>query len=899
MEFSPEAIQSSTPKEAARILYEAGQALRGKSLRKGSWLEIAAAIRANGRTAEIVVQRLKAAKTREDALRVLRITRKWGSQAKAASTRRTKAAKAPALARPDDSEDEDWEWEPWDICECGNPNCRAHLENYLDWLATQSAAAPEIAGQETEVLPATSVQRMARDYALARRLPSADDERRMTIGSVIGEEAQRRLIALTREAAIELTAVERAYFERHSLTDWLRLADDPSHALPRTPMRVSDGYSLAAITLLVEKGLAQPPLHIKWDSVATWLIEKLRATPDDDCQATLRSFYEFCRLAPLDSIRRLLDNLATIHHAWQPMLFYLLQRSQELLPRSSQHPDALINTHLPWQQLLAAGFGSGLVLNNFKHACQDVFVRHVRAANRHQDGMVALLAAGAGTLHRMDYPQFSLTCRATAAGLPAVSMEILGEMVQVAHELYDLNERLTADSLGCVSALIDGWSRYAAQAPLPETTVQRVAEAVTAHAIAYVMLKEVTLREQMAQAPFRIRRKHIRRWWAEQGGVGSACLSIPRNLEELQQAFSLDLVKEGLVHALLDQLDARRPAGSGEDASLKEALIFALRMICLTYDFSRPWLPDFGVLREQDVDHGRDLADFMIKQMVHAPLEMAQALLIPHDQGFPLMLGGHLTPIEREGRRLLEQASGASARQLDGGATKTFTCRPLAKLAALERGTLGGDCSSETVPFRALSPHHTYYGIFENGVQQRGYMTVFEAWAQIDATGQKIPVLCLETINVPMRAFDAVQQDLLVIFDAIAASRGLYPRIVLITGIGTWNYQNGEVLRLSRRFRQGQPIHLSPADPIQWQLYGRLTAEARYYSSFDPDGGPWPGRRSTDTFRILAPFDPQVDLVQPENLAEARRLSAMPTRKLIVTAKTEEEAVGFISEMPA
>ncbi len=900
MEFSTETIQSSAPKEAARILFEAGQALRGKSLRKGSWLEIAYAICANGRISEIVVQRLKAAKTREDALRVLRITRKWGSQAKAGSTRRAKAARAPALTQSDDSED-DWWWEAWDMCECGNPNCRAHLErdNYVDWLVGRAAAVLDSAYQETELLPASSVQRMVRDYAFARRLPAADGGRGMTVGGAIGEEGQRGLMALAGGTALELTAEERAYFDRHSLTDLLRLADDPSQSLPHTRMPISDGYRLAAITLLADKGLTQPPVRIKWDSIATWLTEKLHAMPDDDCQATMRSFYEFCRLAPLDIIHQWIGDISAVHHTWQPVLFYLLQREQELLPRPSRHPDARLNARLAWQQILASGLGSSLVLHNFRHACEDLFVRRVQAGRQHQNGMVALLAAGAGTLRRMDYPEFSLTCQATTAGLSTVSMEILGEMVQVAHQLYDLNDRLTADSLGCVSALIDGWSRHAAQVPLPETTVQRVAEAVAAHTIAYVILKEVTLREQMAQAPFRIRRKHIRRWWAEQGEGGSDSQAIPRDLEELRQAFSLDLVKEGLIHALLDQLDARRPAATGEDASLKEALIFALRMICLTYDFWRPWLPDFGVLREQDVDHGRELADFMIKQVMHAPMEMAQALRIPHDQGFPLMLGGHLTPIERQARKLLEQASGASATQIGRGVTRTFTCRPIAKLAALERGPLGGDCSSQTVPFRALSPHHTYYGIFENGVQQRGYMTVFEAWAQIDATGQKIPVLCLETINVPIRAFDAVQQDLLVIFDAIAASRGLYPRIVLITGIVTWNYQNGEVLRLSRRFRQGQPVHLSPADPVHWQLYGRLTAEAGYYTSFDSEGDTRPVRRPPDSFRILAPLDPHVDLVQPENLAEARRLGAMPARKLIVTAKTEQETVGFISEMPA
>ena len=103
-----------------------------------------------------------------------------------------------------------------------------------------------------------------------------------------------------------------------------------------------------------------------------------------------------------------------------------------------------------------------------------------------------------------------------------------------------------------------------------------------------------------------------------------------------------------------------------------------------------------------------------------------------------------------------------------------------AELINAYRGNLGGDCSSGSVPLRALSPHHVYYGVFENGEQQRGYMTVYEAWAEVwDEPARRIPVLCLETINVPMRIFNAVQQDLLLIFEAIAWSRGLVGGLVL------------------------------------------------------------------------------------------------------------------------
>jgi hypothetical protein len=291
------------------------------------------------------------------------------------------------------------------------------------------------------------------------------------------------------------------------------------------------------------------------------------------------------------------------------------------------------------------------------------------------------------------------------------------------------------------------------------------------------------------------------------------------------------------------------------------------------------------------------LADLLVQRFVHAPLELAQALHLPPDQGLPRLNGGHVTELERRYRHVLREASGSEQPGVADPAAPvtTYTCRPISKLAALERGQLGGDCSSEWVPFRALSPHHVYYGLFIAGVQQRGYMTVYEAWAELEA-GQRQPVLCLETINAPLKPLAAVQQDLLLLFETVAHSRGLSGGLVLITDSGTWNYRNGEILKRSRRFRQGAPVRLYPADPVQWRLYERLTGEADYYNLFSQPGGDQ--HRRPNSLRILALFDPALDVVQPENRTEAERLAGLPPRQLIATAHDEQGVVGFISGWP-
>jgi hypothetical protein len=177
-------------------------------------------------------------------------------------------------------------------------------------------------------------------------------------------------------------------------------------------------------------------------------------------------------------------------------------------------------------------------------------------------------------------------------------------------------------------------------------------------------------------------------------------------------------------------------------------------------------------------------------------------------------------------------------------------------------------------------------------------MTVFEAWALVD--GETRPVLCLETINEPRQLLAGVQQDLLVIFEAIARHRGLSPGLVLITQHGTWNYTNGTELFRCRRARQGQPAWLAPADPVVWRAYELSTGEASYYASFAAGSREallLPQERSA-AMVLLAPFDPEQDTIQPENREEARRIEALPRRGLRETCRTSAGLAGFVSGAP-
>jgi len=876
-------ILTMSPEEAAANLYEAGLELKGHILPRSTWLEIAQALQVK-RISEIVFQRLLTARTTKDAMRAVYLARKWKKTRK---TARGRAAQTAGRMEQQASGDEfetsyDFDWDVDDFWDDLEP-----VETFYEWLR-ETRGLPSSLARYPGIVACSPIQ---------ERLTHFTDERRKTqikypqnIRSWLDDEQADRLAQIGQPYPPEqFTGTEKAFLRQNGLPGWkLSSLQDLSEPIERETSTI---YTLAAALLLKDKGF---PLQVSynWEEITRGLLERLMQPASDDADVVIQAAYGWSSLAPKAEIRWLGQQAGKLHPDWLPVLFFLWQRRDDLFG-SNYGPDPysypLINDRSV-ESMISVGFGSKLVLQNLKNCYAELLSEGFQIGGAEKKWTWwGLPTAGAGSIRRMNYPSFILTCR---PGVNLVSLKTMAELVALVRAVDNIQTfllQLNQEVLGQGFALAH---QEIYSNPIQENLPALAAEAVLKYASAYLILKTGILKAEFELGPFRLRRKHIRRFWKEVDEGKWVEYSPQQDWATLVKTIPPDLVREALIQALLDQIHETLPVEQVEQTSLKQECIYLVRLIAMTFDYQPPWLPKDQQVQAEDLIHARELADYLLRRSVHAPLEMLQALGIPQAQGFPLLNGGQTTPLERSIRQTLRMASGVnptSTPSPDGAPARIFVCKPISKLAALDRGNLGGDCSTTSVPFRALSPHHTYYGIFDGEIQQRGYMTVFEAWAQT-ASGKRIPVLCLETINVPIEAFDYVQQDLLVIFDAIARSRGLFPRVVLITGIGTWNYQNGEILRQSRRFRQGTPVLLTPADPICWDLYSYLSSDSQNYNSFGHES-------HRELFRILAPLQLKVDLLQPENLAEARRLANLPPGKLVVTVQVNERIDGFISEM--
>ena len=903
MNLDRQQLLACTPEEAADLLREQGFTLRGANLKKSSWLLIANGLHVQ-RIADILFQRLEAARTREDALRVLRIARKSVRTRKSSKGARSNSPKenlldiveetSPARFAEDemymqwDQEMEEGIWPRW---------------NYEEWLEEQ--ASINLAGRVRlpGLLPASMLQDAIDRYAWDHR--PLELARREDLRSRLDEDTYYRLLALTHHTpGLGLTDTELEFLRANQLTDLMRFVEQPQE--PFEPAPVRDGFALAGLRLLEDHiGPKGHPFRVDWEAAASWLGQHLACKPKPELvPVIIACAYAFFRGGPAPLLGRLIKQSGDWHASWTSLLWFAYPRSAELLPERAAQPvelhgwwgtsGAYVND-IPWERVLDSGIGSQLVLHNLRKNVEDLFHKPDLMKDHHWNGARKLLLAGGGTLRRMDYPGFTVVCRPS---ISLLRLETFTELTSLAEELIDLGEWVNMLNRENLEAWIARVYEVLSDILLQKTIFKTIAETLEKHAIAYLVLRERVLRETYQAAPFRLRRKHIQRFWADQER-GEIAFPVPVDLAALAADFGHEAVKEALAHALLDHFKDDHELSEEAAHPLKESLLFMLRSISITYHMDVPWRLALGYQpAEEDLEQSQEVANFLIQQTGNAPLELAQTLLINPQQGLPLMTGGRVTDLEQRCRRLVKAIAGVSQKKVSDGTARIFTLQPIPKSEALDRGDLGGDCSSGSVPMRALSPHHTYYGVFENGEQQRGYITVYEAGAEIESeegSGAQVPVLCLETINVPIRTFDAVLQDLLVIFEAVAKSRGLTGGLVLITSLGTWNYQNGEVLRQSRRFRQGRNVRLYPADPAGWNVYLKLAPEAqRYTAFFDDKNAP----RYTGYFRLLAPFQPNLDPVEPENISEARRIAALPPKQLRLIARGKKGPAGFISELP-
>lgn len=543
-----------------------------------------------------------------------------------------------------------------------------------------------------------------------------------------------------------------------------------------------------------------------------------------------------------------------------------------------------------WRARARQASGSWLALHNLREATrrhehyEPLLTRGLEQGSGTVEGALALLTFGGGSLRSLDYPEFRVVGHVALVDLKPEQEQELGELA----EGLNRQRQLLNDARRGPEALLSTLSPEL-WGGLDAEVRRRLVEQIGRSALAYVGLRRVP-----GLGGVRLRRAHLVEYWQRPGPRPH---EIAEARDENPHADPDARALEGLVSALLAELHQPHGGDEAQQTALKELLIEAARAVANCYAWQA--LP---YLRPGDLSSASGLIDALLRCFDHAPRELAQALGVDPAQGLPRLRGGQVGALERRFRRLHREV--LRGRKAKGGEGVTYVCKPLPKEVALARGMLGRDCSSFSVPLRALSPHHVYYGIFdEAGQQQQGYLTVYEAWACTKG-GAARPMLCLETINEPKGLLGGAQQDLLVIFEAIARSRGLHPGLVLITDRGTWNYANGSELARCRRVRRGTPVWLSPADPVTWRIYQRVCVEARHYSAFDGsyDGGGMLLRHDVDggegrsPMALLAPFDPEHDVVRPENLAEARRLASLPPRELRVTCRDEQgDTLGFIS----
>jgi hypothetical protein len=523
------------------------------------------------------------------------------------------------------------------------------------------------------------------------------------------------------------------------------------------------------------------------------------------------------------------------------------------------------------------------------------------------------LSLGVGTINSLDYPEMSLTVDSHVAVLRSKHADTLRELAGVLSQVRTAMEAalhwkdiLDASMGSPVNAMSFrsrlGWIAY-----------ERIVRSVFHNCVGYCILSQTEFKEDLNRDPlFRITPKHVRGFWrrVQQGLVPQPEFLTP---EKITRECGIQRGLEGLAFGMLSLIQQRALSlgkARRDEGWIRNVLKDALRTIAIARHCD---LTPEEIRLEPRSDPEYDMRPARLLQKLrpcfdHGCTELANDLRL--GRSLPLV-GAKKSALEIEFESLARSIGKARG-------AERFTLRPLSKLQALHRGKSGGDCSTDMIPIRALDPHHVFYAIYKGRRRMRGYIAVFEAYA-MRAEGERERVLCIETINIPGAFFNHAQQDLLCLMDAVAQARGLTSPCVISVSEQTWNYDNHEVLVASRRFVEGIPVALYPADPSYWETYLVTFPNEGGYLSFARDRVPH--KRSARSVvmkgpvllspeqgkpqgpqpdvRMLAPFDPEHEVLQPGTLQEAARIRALPQKVPITILRSSTGEHGFISDWPS
>ncbi len=693
--------------------------------------------------------------------------------------------------------------------------------------------------------------------------------------------------------------------ERRGLKRLARYCRDPFDGMVLNEA-VVDLEELAGLVWLERQGAKVEGFTVDTGKIAARVVEVMSEGVEgkdwDEVCWSVGGVMRFMYLGERADLQRVLDGGRGFARSWWCFLWVLLGKLKLLPnPRSATSVD----DRIMWGVI---GHGSEL-------ACEvlhgNVSEGYAGRKKRMEGGYRAWrsLLAGCGRYEQTDYPDFRLTARAKVA---MVTDEVFDLMRKLASELAELRGDIYRDwqEGDMFNLLLKRGIRYGQfcgrdsgegsaglnWGDLSENCKLRICEVLGKHAMAYVVLKQKVLTEQMLDEGFRIRRRHVARFWRDFDSGVYGDIKLPDSKEALLAFAEREVLIEGMVHALMSYLGEVWEEGNGSHVSLKEEFVYGIRVAGLCYGMEENtfWIDDRDVMSGRSAVMARRLADFLVGRFRHGFVELASGLRLGAEQNLPLLNGGRRLPVEGRFREVLKKAAGSKKVLGDHEALVRYKFETMGKEEALGRGNMGGDCSSEQVPLRCLSPHHVYYRIWEVGTsvpggrrEVRGYVTVFEAWA-LDERGGRKAVLCLETVNVPGGQMDGALGDLLAVLEGVAVSRGLYERVVVVTDCDTWNYGNEDVMKQSRRFRQGKGVWLSPADPVMWRLYDQaVPGESRWYSPFEAD--------EIGCCRVLAKQDLEEDLVEAENEVEIERLKGEGRGMLRITGWGKRGVEGFVS----